>query len=225
MLEISRELKICSLFKDFHEEEISSMLKGTNYIVRTYTKGETIAFEGDKISSIGIILSGNIEVQKSYPSGKIVVVNKINEGGIFGEVIIYSNKKTYPSTIVAIANSRILFISEEDVSKLCSNYNSFLTRFMGLLSNKILMLSGRLKNLSYQTIREKLANYILEEYNKQKNYTITIKISRQEMSEQFGTTRPSLSRELMNMRDEGIIDYDKKVIIIKNIDALEDCLF
>jgi DNA-binding transcriptional regulator LsrR (DeoR family) len=40
------------------------------------------------------------------------------------------------------------------------------------------------------------------------------------MAEHMGIQRPSLSRELIKMRKEGIIEFDKKVIIIKDIRAL-----
>ena len=42
------------------------------------------------------------------------------------------------------------------------------------------------------------------------------------MADLLNTARPSLSRELMKMQEEGIIEIDKKHIIIKNIEALEN---
>jgi len=42
------------------------------------------------------------------------------------------------------------------------------------------------------------------------------------MADLLNTARPSLSRELMKMQEEGIIEIDKKHIIIKNIKALEN---
>lgn len=48
--------------------------------------------------------------------------------------------------------------------------------------------------------------------------------SRQEMSEQFAVTRPSLSREMIKMREEELIEFDKNTILIKDLDKLEDCI-
>ena len=47
-------------------------------------------------------------------------------------------------------------------------------------------------------------------------------LGREEMADLLNTARPSLSRELMKMQEEGIIEIDKKHIIIKNIEALEN---
>ena len=170
-------------------------------------------------------MNGGIEVQKTYPSGKVVTINRLSDGHIFGEVIIFSNKKTYPSTIVSSGDSEILFISQGDIIKLCSSNVTFLNNFMRVLSNRILNLSKILKELSYQTIRQKIASFLLDEYKNQKSLVIKINISRQEMAEQFGTTRPSLSRELINMKDDELIDFDKKTITIIDLEALEETLF
>ncbi|MEA4825370.1 MAG: cyclic nucleotide-binding domain-containing protein, partial [Clostridium sp.] len=91
---VSKYLITCTLFKGFTEDEINNILSNTNYKVTNFKKGETIALEDDPISSIGIVLEGSIEVQKNYPSGKIVTINRMGKGNIFGEAIIFSNKKT-----------------------------------------------------------------------------------------------------------------------------------
>ncbi|MGY0374307.1 Crp/Fnr family transcriptional regulator [Clostridium sp. JNZ J1-5] len=222
---VSKYLITCTLFKGFTEDEINNILSNTNYKLTNFKKGETIALEDDPISSIGIVLEGSIEVQKNYPSGKIVTINRMGKGNIFGEAIIFSNKKTYPSTILSSSESKILFIHEADIIKLCSLNISFLNNFMRVLSNRILTLSKILRNLSYQTIRQKIASFLLDEYKKQKNLVIQISASRQEMADQFGTTRPSLSRELIKMKDDGLISSDKKTITILDLEALEETLF
>lgn len=225
MQHLGEKLRTCILFNSFTVEETVKILSSTKYKISKYKKGETIAIEDEPISSIGIILDGNIEVQKTYPSGKVVTINRLGNGQIFGEVIIFSNKKTYPSTIAASVDSEILFISQHDIIKLCSSNETFLNNFMMVLSNRILNLSKILKDLSYQTIRQKIASFLLDEYKKQKRTVININFSRQELSEQFGTTRPSLSRELINMRNDELIDFDKKTITILDLEALEETLF
>jgi len=66
---------------------------------------------------------------------------------------------------------------------------------------------------------------ILEEYKKQKNLKIKMPYSRKEMAEQLGVPRPSLSRELLNMKSEGIIDCDRNYITILDMDRFEDIFF
>jgi CRP-like cAMP-binding protein len=46
-------------------------------------------------------------------------------------------------------------------------------------------------------------------------------VSRREMAEQFGIPRPSLSRELVSMKKDGLIDFDRQTITILDMEALE----
>ncbi|KEI00361.1 Crp/Fnr family transcriptional regulator [Clostridium botulinum] len=217
-------LKFCSLFNNFSNDEILDITSNINYRLISYEKGEAIALEDTPINSIGIILDGSIEVQKYYSSGKTITINHIKKGGIFGEAIIFSKKNTYPSTIVSFQDSQIFFMLKEDIINLCSSNILFLNNFMQILSNRILTLNKALKDISFQTIREKLANFILNEHIKQNSIKIKLSYSRQELADRFGITRPSLSRELINMKNDGLINFEKKYITIINLDKLEDIL-
>lgn len=222
---ILSSLKKCILFSKFNDNEIATCLSSIDYLIKNYFKNEMPAIEDDICSSIGIVLAGNVEVQKIYESGKSLTLASLNCGKIFGEVIIFSNKNTYPSTIIASEKSEIMFIPKESILKLCRENSIFLNNFMTLLSNKILMLNKKVKTMSYQTIRQKLANYILEEHTLQKNIMIKMAYSKKQLAEQLGIPRPSLSRELINMKNEQLIDFDKNTIKILNIKGLEELLW
>lgn len=225
MKEIVNILNHCILMKGFSEKGIEEILQNINYTINTFSKGEVIALEGSQCSNIGVVIKGSVEVQRIYASGKTITMSKLELGNIFGEVIIFSNKSTYPATIIASENCKIMFISKENILKLSSLNPEFLSNFMTLLSNKILMLNKKLMNISYQTIRQKVASYILDEYKTQNNLTISFKITKKEMAEQLGIPRPSLSRELIGMKDEGIVDFKKNIITILNLECLENILY
>ena len=222
MNNLINSLKNCILFKGFEEDEIKDILKSINFNLMSFNKGATIALEGDKCLNIGIVIIGNVEIQRLYLSGKVITMTKLSSGNIFGEVIIFSTMNTYPASIVSSDNSQIMFISKKDIIKLCSINTSMLNNFMGLLSNKILMLNRKIKTMSYQTIKQKIANYILEQYSSQKSLLIKLPLSRKEMADYLGIPRPSLSRELINMKNDEIIDFHKNTIKILNLKELED---
>lgn len=218
-------LNKCVLFKNISKEEIEALLNEISYNINTYKKDEIIALEESKCTNLGMILEGKIEVQKIFPSGKVIALNNFSEGNIFGEALIFSEKNVYPSTIVSTDDTKIMFVQKNDIIKLCSRNDKFLNNFMTVLSDRILMLSGKIRNLSYETIRKKIANILLEEYKKQKTVFLTLPYSRKKMAEILNVQRPSLSRELINMKEEGIIDFDRNVIKILDVNLLEKCMF
>ncbi|MCR2043461.1 Crp/Fnr family transcriptional regulator [Anaerosalibacter massiliensis] len=224
MDKIVEVLNKCVLFKSINNNEITEALKGINYEVSNFKKDEIIAIEEEECISIGIILDGIVEIQKTFPSGNIVTLNRFKSGNIFGEAIVFSKKHVYPATIVAVDNSKVMFVHKNDIIRLCSISDKFLGNFMTVLSNRILMLNSKIKILSHETIRKKIANFLLDEYSKQDNKFLEFSYGRKKMAEVLNVPRPSLSRELIKMRDEGIIDFDRNVIKIIDVNLLEKCL-
>ena len=86
------------------------------------------------------------------------------------------------------------------------------------------MLNDRISNLSQDSIRKKISNFLLSEHKNQNNTVLTFNYSRKKMAELLNIPRPSLSRELINMRDEGIIGFDKSTITILQMNLLEQSL-
>jgi CRP-like cAMP-binding protein len=214
----------CRLFSGIPQEKLIEYLKKINLRVQKVERGEIVAFEGDECSSIGMILAGQVAVYQLQPSGKKIVIDTLHAGDSFGEVIIFSDQRTYPATIEASENGQIAFLSREDVMKFCNLSPEFLGHFMGLLSNKILMLNRKVKSLSLHSPRLKAINYILENYARQKKLQLHFNESRLEMAEKLGLPRPSLSRELMKLKALGWIDYDGASIKILYLERLADSL-
>lgn len=217
---LSDNLKRCILFKDIKYEDLSNFLNMSNYTIKKYPKGNMVVIEGGNFEELGILLEGLLEVQTLYPSGKLLTFAQLKPVETFGEAIIFSKMNKFPATIVAIKDSKIMFINKEDLISCLTNCHKFMENFLKLLSNKLLMLNKKVKMLSLESIRKKIGNFLREEYKKQGSNIIKVSLSRKEIAEHMGIQRPSLSRELIKMRKEGIIEFDKKVIIIKDMRAL-----
>lgn len=214
----------CVLFSSLDRDEIKSLLNSLKYSIKHYDKDETIAIEGDDCNSLGIIIKGNIEIHKSFSTGKVVTINHFKEGNIFGEALVFSGKHSYPATLISTDNTEIMFIAREDIVLMMSLNNTVLHNFMGILSNRILMLNERLTNLSFDTVRKKITNILLLEYARQRSSNLTLPYSRKKMAELLNIPRPSLSRELIKMKEDGLIDFYKNKFKILDLQSLEDSL-
>ncbi len=225
MKDILKLLQNNFLFKGIDSENLKKIYEETRYHINKYDKGEIIAHEEEECSTIGLILEGTIELQRIYPSGKYIVLNKLTLGDVFGEAIIFSKQENYPATVIALNQCSILYIDKVDMLELFSREKRILENFLELLSNKVLMLNSKIKNISFKNIRHRVINYILEAMKLQKNSTIKLKESKESIAAALGIPRPSLSRELINLRDMGYIDFDRSNIKILDIEALEEEMF
>ena len=225
MEEIVKTIKKNQLFIGLSDESIKNVLKEIKYYIKTYSKGEIIANEDDECRSLSLVLAGTVEIQRLYSNGKYIVLSRIFEGDVFGEALVFSKSKTYPATVIALSECKVLFINKSDVLKICSNEEKILENFVSLLSDKVFILNSKIKSISFKSIRQKVINYILNEVKKQKDNSIILKNTKEEIAALLGIPRPSLSRELINLRDMNYIEFNRKKITILDIESLEEELF
>jgi CRP/FNR family transcriptional regulator, dissimilatory nitrate respiration regulator len=221
---IYRALRASPLFNGFSLEEIQALASRAQLVIQDYAKGQVIAIEGEPCRSIGIVIAGGVQIQRVYASGKSLTLDTLAAGNSFGEAVVFSDAAHYPASVVANQPTLVAYLNREDVARLCAGSRTFLANFMRLLSNRILMLNDKIKGLSYFTVRQKVANFVLEEYRRQGAPALHLGYSRGEMADLLGVPQPSLSRELVAMREAGWIEFERKTIRILQVEALEKSL-
>ena len=70
-----------------------------------------------------------------------------------------------------------------------------------------------------------MINFILELQKSQQSDVIKLKSSKEDISSYLGIPRPSFSRELIKLREDELIEFDRSSIKILNLEALEEELF
>ncbi len=222
MIEI---LKKSLLFKGFTTQNIEHLLNfiGTN--LEEYSKNETVFLEDDKCNSIGIVISGAIELQTIFPSGKVITHLELTPADVFGEGLLFSSKNLYPINIQSKQASKILFIKKDNLMHGLLHHPILIQNFLMLLSDKLFYMNSKVKLLSLSTLRKKIALYLLTQYKETGKLTFEIKLNRKRLSEHLAVERPSLSRELIKMKEDGLIDFEQSSFKILDVDALEEELF
>jgi CRP-like cAMP-binding protein len=115
--------------------------------------------------------------------------------------------------VVATNEVTTLIIPVESLLLLFRASPKLLSNYLDAISNRAQFLSERLWFMSFKTIREKIASYILSLSGPDNNPIILSKNQR-ELSEFFGVTRPSLSRTFARLKKDNILRYDRKKIVI-----------
>ncbi|MBU3210395.1 Crp/Fnr family transcriptional regulator [Clostridium algidicarnis] len=209
------------LFENFNQNDFDLLLNSKDVKIASYSKDEIIFMEDDICLNLSIILKGNVEIQKVDPSGKLLSVASLKTDDIFGENLLFGDRNIYPMTVATKSESLVLHISKDVVAVLCQQNLEFLYSFLNLLSNKAMALSSKIKQVTLKTIRQKICEFLYSEYSHSNN-KIPLKMSKQEWAYNLGVQRPSLSRELIKLKEDGIIDYEKNYVLILNVQALKE---
>lgn len=218
-------LEKCELFLQMNAEAIFSLLKDVNYNIRLFNSEEMIFLEDNLCTNLGLVLTGAVEVKKIYSSGKVVVLTRLNKGNTFGEALIFGTANDYPASIFALSQTTIMLIPKKEVIALCRENLLFMENLLRILANKAHILNNKIHLLTFGNIRQKICYYLLEQYKLQKKKKISLPISKKKLAEEMGIQRPSLSRELIKLREEGLIDFSGKYIEIINLLEIEQLCF
>lgn len=206
-----------SLFAGMDRDEAEASLKRMEIRSVRYHKNEVIFSGDEQIEEMGIILKGRVLIGKETVSGNKTVIALLEPGSFLGEVMAITGNPITNTVISYSDETEILFLpvrSLMDDSRLAAN-------LIQILAQKALYLNRRVYYLQLKTIRGKIAKFILEESRNSKNSTFRTAFNHQVMSEYLNVSRPSLSRELSRLKEEGVIDYYKETIKILDQKALE----
>lgn len=218
---IINDIKKCSLFSQFTDYDIQNLLNSRDVFIKSYLKNDLLFSEGEHCDFLSVILKGKIEIQKLDVKGNLLVVSNLNKGNVFGENLLFGDKNNYPMSVLSKEASKVLHIKKSYIYELCHSKEFFLKELLRILSNKALNLSSKLKEVSMKSIREMICEYLIKRYEKDNSLIIHLDFSRKDWAEKLGIQRPSLSRELIKMRNSGLIDFSKNIIEIKNLEELK----
>ncbi len=201
------------LFKNIPQGELAHLMNQVVCQERSYHSGEIIAYSDDACDNLYIVLEGSVRGDMIDFSGKTIKIEDMEAPSPVASAFLFGQHRKLPVNIVANKDVRILIIPRESVIQMFSLNKIFLENFLNMISTRAQFLSMKIRFLSFKTIREKIAQYLLELAGHDKD-TVILNRSQQNLADLFGVARPSLARTLGEMDEEGIIEVNRKEVRI-----------
>ncbi len=206
----------CPFFRGLKPDEIQHLFNGISYTVKSFSKGQTIAQREEEVKNLCIVLEGIVKGEMVDFSGKILKIEEMMAPQPIAHAFLFGERNRFPVDVIAVENCKILFIPKAEVIRLLQQNATMLINYLNAISNRAQFLSNKLWFLSFRTIKEKVAHYLLNISRSETRTLIVLPKSHQELAEFFGVTRPSLARAFAEMQDEGIIIVNRREIEIVN---------
>jgi CRP/FNR family transcriptional regulator len=184
--------------------------------------------EGDACTGLHFISRGKVRIFKSSASGREQVLAVNVPGESIAELPVFDGG-TYPASAIAIEDVEIAFISQRDFHAFCLEHPEVPLKVLTVVGARLRGLVNIIEELSFTTIRQRLVSTLLklaESEGKRTESGIEIQLpsSHQELANQLGTVRELISRNLMRLQAEGLIDVDARQIVVKNLKGLKALL-
>ena len=197
MIEIWKETVV---FNGIDEKTIKNILEKNKYEIKKYSPNESIAFRGDEVRGLYIILKGTLTTEMLTEEGNVIKIEELVPSDVIASAFVFGKKNSFPVDLNAKDEAEILFIERKEFLKILFSKEKILENFLNEVSNKTQLLTSKIWNsFNNKTIKKKFCDYVKKN---QKNNLFSIQ-NLGALAEYFGVERPSLSRVLSDLvKDE-----------------------
>ena len=197
MIEILKETVV---FNGIDEKIIKNILEKAKYEIKKYSPDESIAFRGDEVRGLYIILKGTLTTEMLTEEGNVIKIEELVPSDVIASAFVFGKKNSFPVDLNAKDEAEILFIERKEFLKILFSKEKILENFLNEVSNKTQLLTSKIWNsFNNKTIKKKFCDYVKKN---QKNSLFSIQ-NLGALAEYFGVERPSLSRVLSDLvKDE-----------------------
>lgn len=206
------------------DEQVKSKLVDffSGYKLLTVEKGKTLIRGIDETPSIYFIKEGVVKQYVTTENGENLALHLFRNDSFFPIMLsIGSSKNKY--TFETIAKTTVYEAPAEDVIAFLKSEPDVLYDLTIRLSKGINGLLQKIENLSFTNTEERLISllrYMGEKFGEKEHGTIVIKLplTHADIASWIGAQRETVSREMEKLKNQGIIEYDKKIITILRTD-------
>lgn len=219
---IAKELGAVALFSGLSPEELR-LLAG-RAVRRRYAQGELLFQEGDPCNGLHIVATGKLRIFKSSVSGREQVLAVEGPGGSVAELPVFDGG-TYPASVSAVEDSQILFISRQDFRAFCLEHPEVALKMLAVVGGRLRRLVGIIEELSFTTVRQRLVSALVrlaQTVGRKSDRGIEFDLpgTHQEIANQLGTVRELVSRNLMRLQAEGLVQVEARSIVVTDLPGL-----
>jgi len=217
-------LKTSPLFIGVKDVEMQLILDRLHYNTSYYKRNEVVAMAGDPIYQIMLVIEGSMRTEFIDDAGKVFRIDDIENPRLLAPGFIFGENNKFPVNVVSNTDSEILQIPKNSFVDLLNSNPIVLRNFLDILSNKSQFLVSKIKNTFLQSIKGKIANYILITSKQIGSDEFEMPKSQTWMAEKFCVARPSVARVFSKMKSSGVIELKGRNIKIINKPKLEQCV-
>lgn len=191
---------------------------------KKFSAGELLFSEGEPCNGLHIISHGRVRIVKTSVNGREQVLAVNVPGESIAEIPVFDGGP-YPASAVAIEDAEIAFVSRRDFNAYCLEHPEVALKVLSVVGGRLRRLVAIIEELSFTTIRQRLIAALLklaqsEGVKTARGIEFQLPATHQELANQLGTVRELISRNLMRLQAEGLLDVDARQIVVKDMKGL-----
>lgn len=207
--------------KALNKDEVIKLANSkTTYTIK---KGDPIFEEGEITNGVFCVKDGIGKLSKLSANGKDQIVKLVKSGELLGQRSMISNEPANLSA-KALDDMEVCFIPKTEIINFFNQNNQFSMNVMKTICEDLKDSDNHTVSLAQKTVKSRLAEtllYLHDTFGENKDNTLKIQLSRDELASMIGTATESCIRLLSDLKKLDVIELIGKKIILKNINALK----
>lgn len=206
-------LKLDNFQELFHIEYEDSL---SNYKITTLKPGTRFVDFGEKISIIWILLSGQVKALEEYYSGDRYIFKKFQAPEVFGEMETMADIKEFIATLITETECTFLNVPVNIYKKILKNNPEYLYKRNNAILKRVLDEKKHLRAYLMVKSIDRIKIYFTDYYELYAKHgsTCTLKITRQQISEEIGCAIKTVNRGIKKLESEDLLKIQGQRIII-----------
>jgi len=193
--------------------------------IKEYKKDEYIYLPDEESDKIYFIYEGRIKIGSYADNGKEITKAILTEGHVFGELAMIGEDKRRDYAL-AIEKTSLCVVSSEEMKNMIKDHSSLSMFFMKMMGSKVIEMENRLESLVFKDSRSRIIEYLAElvEKNGQRvgyEWVVRNFITHQEIANLTATSRQTVTTVLNELRSGEILTFNRKRLLVRDIDKLK----
>ncbi|MCI5802431.1 MAG: Crp/Fnr family transcriptional regulator [Oscillospiraceae bacterium] len=210
-----------ALFEGMDEKDAGAVLRCLDAREKEYSRGDMICRAGEPVESMGLVLTGSVNVEIDDLWGGRTILAHVGAGQLFAETYACIPGEPLMVNVEACERTVVLFISAARLLSSCESccvyHSRLIQNLLRISAQKNLALSRRSLHTSAKSIRGRVLSYLSEQARRCGGRCFTIPFNRQQLADYLNVDRSALSGELGRMRRDGLLDYERNRFTLRQL--------
>jgi CRP-like cAMP-binding protein len=220
--QIQIHLRKIPLLSGLSDEEIIRVKQDIR--IRQYHKRDIVMQKGGHGDGLMFLLSGQAQVIDVTEDGRAIGLRMLSPGDFFGEIALINNS-TRSASVIAMTDVLVAFLPSNAAMHLFSHSPSVANQMLKHLAQKIQRDSEFRALLSINNTAKRIYAYVLMQQKKTTDPATPAVVenlpTHQDIANMVNTSRETVTRALLTLAQQGIVQKDAHRLIIRDPEALK----
>ena len=202
------------IFHDITRDSVMCMMDCFHVRQVRYRPGEVIREYDGSSREVGILAEGAADLVRIDYSGVRTILERLETGGVFGEVLAFTVQPWDSISVVSAGNCTVLYMDYNQImkrcEKACAHHSQLVQNLFALVTEQMQQMGRRVEVLSRRSIREKLLCYFALQAGDGDTFSLPFTLSA--LADYIGSDRSAMMRELGKLRQEGRVAVDGRQV-------------